>query len=106
MCILATALAGAKFPRDVLEDMFWANSDGAGEKGSFKNLYKDLWLRIKYRLKKKKEEEELMRRMEKSIFLKVTPMSINSSRRCKNYRPMLNEWFTAVLLHTAGLISS
>lgn len=28
-----------------------------GEKGSFKNLYKDLWLRIKYRLKKKKEEE-------------------------------------------------
>ena len=40
-----------------------------GEKGSFKNLYKDLWLRIKYRLKKKKEEEELIRRMEKKYKL-------------------------------------
>ena len=40
-----------------------------GEKGSLKNLYKELWMRINYRLKKKKEEEELIRRMEKKYKL-------------------------------------
>ena len=30
MCILAIANAGAEFPRETLEDMFYANSDGAG----------------------------------------------------------------------------
>lgn len=30
MCILAVAEAGAVFSRDILEDMFFANSDGAG----------------------------------------------------------------------------
>ena len=40
-----------------------------GEKGSLKNLYKELWMRINYRLRKKKEEEELIRRMEKKYKL-------------------------------------
>lgn len=40
-----------------------------GEKGSLNNLYKELWMRINYRLKKKKEEEELIRRMEKKYKL-------------------------------------
>lgn len=40
-----------------------------GEKGSLKNLYKDFKLRLYYRIKKKKEEEELIRRINRKYKL-------------------------------------